>query len=253
MEELISLAKPLSPADKDWKLSDRIYEQLKKLVSNGEFPDNAKLPTEMALSKLFGVSRPVIREALGRLRDEGIIYSRQGSGSFVMPRPEAVLRFTPISSIADIDKCFEFRAEIEGSVAKLAAMHRHEEALREIKGALDTLNKSIETTGRLEGMADSRFHLAICKATKNSFFILLYESIRSHIEFSINLGEDLNRNLSLIRPAERLKRIQRSKLVQDEHTAIYEAIRDRDPERAQAAMVAHINNARRRVFQGTEE
>ncbi|MDQ2694793.1 MAG: FadR family transcriptional regulator [Pseudomonadota bacterium] len=234
-------------------MSARVYEQLKALVGNGEFPDNAKLPTEMALSKQFGVSRPVVREALERLRDEGIIYSRRGSGSYVMPKPAAKLHFTPITSIADVEKCFEFRAEIEGSVARLAALHRDQEDLREIEAALEALEKSIEATGRLEGTADGRFHLAICKATKNSFFILLCESIRSHIEFSINLGEELSRNLSLMRPAERLRRIQRLKLIYAEHVAIYEAIRDRDPQRAQAAAVVHINNARRRVFQGAEK
>ena len=74
-----------------------------KLIVNGEFAEHARLPAETDLARRFNASRPVIRAALARLRDDGVIVSRQGSGSYVKRRPDnAVLRFVPVSSIADI-------------------------------------------------------------------------------------------------------------------------------------------------------
>ncbi len=58
-------------------------------------------------------------------------------------------------------------------------------------------------------------------------------------------GMNLARNLSLLRPAARLR------IVQDEHELIVAAIEARDPTRAEKAMETHVENARRRVFEGT--
>ena len=57
---------------------------------------------------------------------------------------------------------------------------------------------------------------------------------------------NLARNLSLLRPAARLR------IVQDEHEVIVEAIEARDPAPGATAMEAHVENARRRVFEGTQ-
>lgn len=66
-------------------LSEKVYHLLLTRISNGDYQANQKLPTEAVLSQDFGVSRPVLRAAMERLRDEGLIYSRQGAGSFARP------------------------------------------------------------------------------------------------------------------------------------------------------------------------
>ena len=53
------------------------------LIDKGEFSEGGRLPAESDLASRFGVSRPVIREALSRLRVMGVIVSRKGSGSYV--------------------------------------------------------------------------------------------------------------------------------------------------------------------------
>jgi len=230
-------------ATREWKLSDHVYEQLFELIISGEFSEHARLPPETELAERFQVSRPVVREALAKLRDDGIVQSRQGSGSFVTRRPDrAVLRFAPIGGVGDVQRCLEFRAAVEGAAAELAAQRRDSRDLKMIRQELKALDECI-AADRLGVEADRRFHLAICEASKNAFFVSAYESLQKQIEFGMNLA----RNLSLMRPADRLK------LVQGEHVAIYEAIRDRDPERARAAMVDHLNNARRRIFEGVDE
>jgi GntR family transcriptional regulator, transcriptional repressor for pyruvate dehydrogenase complex len=227
-------------ADLEAKLSAGIYEQLFERIVGGEFPVNARLPSETELARRFGASRPVVREALARLRDDGLIVSRQGSGSYVKRRPDqAVLRFVPVGSIADIQRCFEFRAGLEGAAAALAAVRWEEHDLAQIKTAFRELEACIEA-GQLGVDADERFHRAVAEATHNPYQILVQTSLQPHIAF----GMTLTRNLSLLRAAERLR------AVQDEHRAILEAIENRHPDGARAAMQAHIENARRRMFEG---
>jgi GntR family transcriptional repressor for pyruvate dehydrogenase complex len=227
---------------RDWKLSDQIYEKIFERIVTGEFPGNSRLPSEADLVRMFGASRPVVREALARLRDDGMVVSRQGSGSYVKRRPDdAVLRFAPLGSIADIQRCFEFRVVVEGAAAALAAQRRDDQDLEALRAGLAALEECL-VTGELGVDADENFHQAICKASKNHFFVSVRSSMQQQIEFGMNLA----RNLSLARPAHRLR------LVQDEHVAIFRAIDSQNPEAARAAMVNHIESARHRVFQGQE-
>lgn len=226
--------------DLEAKLSAGIYEQLFERIVRGEFPVNARLPSETELARRFGASRPVVREALARLRDDGLIVSRQGSGSYVKRRPDqAVLQFVPVASIADIQRCFEFRAGLEGAAAALAATRWEEQDLSEIKAGFDELEACIKT-GRLGVEADERFHRAVAQATHNPYHLSVQASLQPHIAF----GMTLTRNLSLLRAAERLR------AVQEEHRAIVAAIESRNADEARRAMEAHIDNARRRMFDG---
>lgn len=233
-------SKQKTAASRDWKLSDQVYEMIIGKIVDGTFPENSKLPTELELSKKFNVSRPVLRQALAQLRQDEVISSRQGSGSYVTRRPAAqMLDFAPVGSIADIQRCFEFRAAVEGAGAGLAAERRTEERLAEIENALVALEQAIKT-GELGVEADEQFHSAIAEATENQFFVSTRASMLTHIQFGMNL----TRNLSL---AGTIKRMQ---LVQAEHERIFDAIRDQNPARAQQEMQDHINNARLRVFEG---
>jgi GntR family transcriptional repressor for pyruvate dehydrogenase complex len=222
------------------KLSGGIYEQIFERIVAGEFPINARLPSETELARSCGASRPVVREALARLREDGIIVSRQGSGSYVKRRPDAaLLRFVPINSIADVQRGFEFRAGLEGAAAALAARRWEDEDIAEIRRALAALDRCI-ANGELGVDADVHFHRAIAQATHNPYHIAVQETLQAHTAFGMNL----TRNLSL-RNAARLR------LVQNEHVAIVAAIEARNAARARAAMERHIENARRRMFEGS--
>src|SRR5271169_1636487 len=64
------------------RLGDHLSSRISDLIEQGEFGDEGRLPSELALADRFGVSRPVVREALSRLRSQGVIVSRKGSGSY---------------------------------------------------------------------------------------------------------------------------------------------------------------------------
>lgn len=237
---LLSTA-PRAPVDgNEAKLSAGIYQRILESIVTGEFAVDARLPSETELARRLGASRPVVREALARLRDDGVIVSRRGSGSYVKRRPDtAVLRFLPVGSIADIQRCFEFRVGLEGAAAALAAARWETSNLAEIKVALAALEDSIRQ-GRLGTEEDERFHMAVARATHNGYYVSVQASLQPHIVFGMNL----TRNLSLLKTVERLR------LVQDEHIAIVAAIEARNGAGARAAMEAHIENARHRMFEG---
>ena len=64
-------------------LTDRVCEALTQLIRGNDFPPGSRLPSEMGMAGRFGVSRTVIREAVSRLKSEGLVETRQGSGVFV--------------------------------------------------------------------------------------------------------------------------------------------------------------------------
>lgn len=225
---------------KEPNLSDRVYETILSMIMEGEFPVGGKLPTEHELCKQLSVSRPVLRQALKQLREDDVIVSRQGSGSYVRRRPEqAVLDFAPVGSIADIQRTFEFRSAIEGEAAFLAATRRSDAQLAKMKTILNELDEVI-AKGDLGVDADEAFHAAICEASDNQYFSAARVSMKSNIIAGLNL----TRNLSLTKPQERMQ------LVQAEHYVIFDALERMDADGARRAMRLHIDNARRRVFEG---
>ena len=65
------------------RLSDQLYRQIFDQIVSGQRNVGDKLPSENELSEQHGMSRPVVREALMRLRADGLITAHQGLGSFV--------------------------------------------------------------------------------------------------------------------------------------------------------------------------
>lgn len=229
------------PGGRDGSLADQAYEAVLTRIADGTYP--ARLPAEARLSAELGVSRPVLRRALGRLREDGVIRSRQGSGSYVERRPDrAVLRFAALGSIADIRRVFEFRRSVEGDAAALAAARRTEEGLSAMRAALSRLDRCIEE-GLLGSEEDAAFHRAVAASAGNHY----YEAALRGMASQVLAGMTLARSLSLTHPAERLR------LVQDEHRAVLAAIEACDAPGAREAMRAHVEAARTRMFEGAPE
>lgn len=229
-----------SRTSEDRSLADHAYERILSMIMDGTISVSGKLPTEHVLSKQFHMSRPVVRQALKQLREDNVIVSRQGSGSYVKRRPDdAILNFAPVGSIADIQRTFEFRAAIEGEAAFLAAKRWSEADMRQLKASLDELDRCVRE-GELGVEADATFHAVVCAASGNQYFVAAHVSMKQNIITGMNL----TRNLSLTKPQERLA------LVQREHSAIFEAIAERNQQAARDAMRMHVENARKRVFEG---
>jgi GntR family transcriptional regulator, transcriptional repressor for pyruvate dehydrogenase complex len=220
-------------------LADRVYHLLYSRISNGDYPANRKLPSEKALADEVGVSRPVLRIALERLREQGLIHSRQGAGSYVREVKTVPLGFARVETIADIQRCYEFRICIETTAARLAAGRRNREALDELGTALSLMDAATDSLTHRED-ADFAFHLAVAKAANNQYFEASMRALREHIYVGMKLhGQSL-----MTDGAKGLK------AVFGEHSAIFAAIRDGDGEAAERLMHAHLTHSRDRLFGG---
>lgn len=233
---------PQDPSSSSPKLSDVVYEHILGRIVDETYPIGTRLPAETMMAQEFSISRPVVREALARLRDDGVIKSRRGSGNYVQRAPStAAVRLAPLSSIADMGRCYEFRTSLEGEVAYHAALPESAVYRGHLDAALHRLDVAVERNA-IGAEEDFDFHCAIARATGNRFFETALVSLRD----SVILGMTLTRTLSLMRPRERLLAVHR------EHLDIAAAIRANDPETARNVMRSHIENARRRVFEGTD-
>lgn len=217
---------------------DRIYREVLASIIAGEFREGDKLPTELALTERFAASRPAIREALARLRADGVTVTRQGSGTVVQRRPDPEMpRFTPLENLSDVQRCFEFRIVIESGAAELAARKAGPADMAAIEQSFRNLDTVIaeHTLGARE---DFEFHLALARASHNQFFVSAIAQMQEQVMVSMNLM----RNLTLT------KSVEREQLVQAEHAAIVAALRRHDSAGAGLAMRQHLENARNRMF-----
>ena len=222
-------------------LPDRIYARVVEAILRGDFAPHNKLPTEEALSAQFGVSRPTVREALARLRSDGIIDSRRGAGSTVIRAPGTpVVAATPVKSLADIERYYAFRSCVEMGAAAGAAEFRDADDLEALQLAFEALNTAMEG-GESGTDEDVRFHLAIAQASHNPFFVTTIATsvapIRQFIELARNVTDK--------------KSPTRVRATQAEHQAIVDAIVRRSSGDAAEAIRIHILNAKRRIFEST--
>jgi len=228
------------PAPKGTRLVNRVFDELRQRISSGEFPGGSKLPGEHDLATLLGVSRPIVREALGKLREVGLVYSRQGSGTFVrvFDTRQTDLGFSPVKSIADIQRCYEFRLTIEPDAAYFAAQRHDEPALRTIRASLAELRDATrDQTHRAD--VDFIFHRSVAEASNNHYYGACLEALRDHIAVGMKLH-----GLSLMGPLILLEQVYA------EHESIYEAIAARDDELARDRMRRHLEGSRNRLFEG---
>ncbi|MBB3236760.1 FadR/GntR family transcriptional regulator [Phyllobacterium endophyticum] len=222
---------------KKLKLSDRLYDTLRQLVEGGEWPEGTRIPPESVLVLKHGVSRPVVREALIRLRADGLIGSRQGSGSFVIGSTSVEPSgYRPIENVADLIQAFEFRYSIECDVAALAALRHTHEDLQAIHHAAHLVAGQPNDDGF--GEADFAFHFALARASRNSMYESTLNMLRAQIVFGMRLvGGFAQQSVKT-----------RSETVYEEHEAIVAAIAKRQAADAYQIMGRHLMNSRLRIL-----
>ncbi|MTH79725.1 FadR/GntR family transcriptional regulator [Paracoccus aestuariivivens] len=219
-------------------LADKIYDDILHLILHKPLPEGSRLPTEAQFCQMYAVSRTVVREALSRLKIDGIVTSRRGQGSMVLRRPNAgVLDYPEIGSIATMQRLFEFRQVIEAEITYFAATRHNAEEFARIRAAHDAVQDAL-SQGHPGIEEDRLFHLAIAEAAHNAFLCSALASAGPQFIKSIEFARSLSGKISP----------QRIAKVCEEHEAIVEAIQQRDPEAARHAMNEHLTRTRTRVF-----
>ncbi|KAF1042786.1 MAG: putative L-lactate dehydrogenase operon regulatory protein [Herbaspirillum frisingense] len=210
------------------RLYRQISDQLRKLIVDGEFPIGSRLPSERDLAVQLGVSRPSLREALIALEVEGYIEVRMGSGIYVCP-PAPREGSIDLSSEAGPLELIRAREMIEGEVAYAAARSASKAQVDAVEEAFRLM--IAHTDGGINPLeADRLFHIRLAEATGNSVLVGLVTQL-----FDARLGPLFKRLHSHFD----------SKVVWyeaiDEHALVVQALRERNPDKARAAMRRHMD------------
>ena len=221
---------------------ERLYQDLARrlmdeLVS-GRYEVGDRLPAERELSAQFNVSRPTVREAVIALEVQGLVEVRVGSGAYVkrLPGKEDIPGFN-ISAF----ELTEARLLFEGEAAALAATTITPEGLAELSALVEEIERENRNPHGTE-KADRAFHLAIARATRNA-------AVAEAVERLWDLRADSPESALLHEKA----RSANIKPVVEEHTAVLEALRARDPAAARAAMRTHLASVLDSLLFATEE
>lgn len=221
------------------QLPSRVASLVAGAIAEGRWKPGERLPAEQALADLYGVSRNVVREAISRLRADGLVQSRQGVGAFVArAQGTGVLRFDAelLSDRTTFGNVFELRAILEIQTAGLAAERRSDADLAAIAHAYERMVR--ESEGEAGGVdADLDFHRAVARATGNAQIAAVVSFLSDQIRETILATR--------ARPGSFVGRIIEVTLA--EHAAIQDAISSGSAGAAKDAMAAHIRNAANRI------
>ncbi|HHY94390.1 MAG TPA: FadR family transcriptional regulator [Firmicutes bacterium] len=234
--EVAALFKPISQT----RIAQRIVEQILELIREGKLKVGEKLPGENTLAAEFQVSRPCIREALRILEAVGIVEVRRGKGCYVLSSPDGVDSASIwLSWLAtfryEVLALLEVREALEGKVAALAAQRASEVDMAEMEAVLVRTRESLEAgvLGPDEAYTlDLQFHRTLARASGNPFLMRLSNSVGGAME--------ADRRATMVIP----NRIRASL---EDHQAIFEAVRRRDPDGARNAMARHVQAVARDI------
>ena len=222
-------------------LPEEIAQVLEREIASGTLARGERLPTEAALSGQFGVSRNVLREAMARLKRDGLIETRQGLGAFVCKAPPSLawrIGTENLTTEDDLRYIFELRAEVETGAAALAAERRTETQLGQIRNSLIRMGEAISSgADGVDGVdADAAFHRAIAEAANNPYYR----------DFMIFLAVRVTQSIAVARKNSAQVE-QWTPTAQREHERICDAIANRDATAAREAVRAHLVSAAKRL------
>jgi GntR family transcriptional repressor for pyruvate dehydrogenase complex len=220
------------------KISAQIAEQIRNSIMSGEFVPGDRLPPERELAEMFGVSRPSVREALNILGASGLVEALQGGGTTVKSLMEqgsgnALSDMIRIEQERALD-VIEVRKCMESWTAYFAAKRALPEDLRRMAEIIDGMRQNLETLQPSEDL-DANFHVVVARATHNVVWLHLMQNIFDAMkEFqrgvwrAVYLTEEDQKQLFL------------------HHQGVYQAINNRDAERARILMLEHLGFAEER-------
>jgi len=214
-----------------------IADEIRNQIIKGKLAPGSKLPTEREMGDNQGVSRVVVREAISRLRHEGLVTSQQGRGVFVSSPEES--RFLSITQEAlsrpeDYQRLYDVRKVLESGTAALAALHRDEDDLKEMREHLAAMIAP-EVNHQSYVEADIAFHRSIASASKNPFLALFISFVDVKLKESISVALQSLNFMETIEVSAR------------EHERIFACINSNDSEGARLAMQMHLDSSSKRL------
>lgn len=208
-------------------LREQVADIVRVMILKGELKQGQPV-SERFISQMLNVSTTPVKEAFRVLQAEGLIYSIARKGSYVSP-----------SSIANMKQITFIRSSMEGVAAYYAALNATEEEIAHMGELLDKAGSVIRNHESLQRFSDLNFefHSILRNASRNPYLTNMLASLRS-IDRSMR---SVNLDLKDLEPA------------QDhaEHLAIFDAVKNRNPELAEQSIINHIRRVAHTVFDRT--
>jgi len=211
--------------------ANSITSRLKRAIESGVYSDGDQLPPERQLAVAFGTARSTIRKALDQLEQKNLVVRRVGSGTFVSYQGPVQDAMSDVTDLISPLQLIEARIAIEPSMSRLAALHASARDLDAIESIL--LRIEVTTDQDLFTKLDSEFHLALARCSRNPLLYRLYQhinTVRNHAQW------------------EQMKQIilvnEKISVYNQQHRAIFEALKMRDPATAADLISKHLETAR---------
>lgn len=208
-------------------VTDQVYKQMLDNISDGTWSPGTKIPSENELKEIFQVSRNTVRLVLNRLCMLGLLETYHGEGTFVKKLGPSIYVNSLIPPIClekhDFIEIMEFRRGIEVETTRLAAARASEQHINDLERIL-LISEDYKNDAVNYAKADADFHIAIAKASGNK----MLEQMMSIIK------EILLPNLESVIKA------QGNSDGREFHPKIFEAIQNRDTDKAVYSMEHHL-------------
>ncbi|SEG35780.1 FadR/GntR family transcriptional regulator [Bosea lathyri] len=218
------------PNDKQ-RLTETVTQFVIDRVAERVYRPGDSLPSESDLAKRLNVSKPVVREALGRLAALGIVQIQQGKpttvrGLSVAPLDQ-FLRLAVRATDNGLREAVELRRAIEVEIASLAAERATPLQIEPVEAAVEKMRESIDGDFERWLQGDFAFHVALARCSGNALLEHLVNALAETIKFTqraLGVQRDLRDPVATVA----------------RHQAIVDALRARDPAAARIAMTAHF-------------
>lgn len=217
------------------KLSDEVFDRLKRMIMSGEVQPGQTLPSERELMDRFGVGRPAIREAMQALANMGLITISHGerarvcqlTARSITQQVDLTAQIMLATSPRSLDHLKQARAFFERGMVREAALKASRTEVDRLRDTIDRQRAALGDADRFIA-EDMRFHTEIATISGNPIFEAVSEALlgwlRSyHNELLIWSGKE---NYTLA-----------------EHGAILAAIEARDADAAERAMEQHLDRS----------
>jgi DNA-binding FadR family transcriptional regulator len=208
--------------------ASRTLAEIRRIIDASAGPQVGKLPTERELCDRLGTGRRSVRRALDALEAEGLIWRRQGKGTFIGQAPDPTAAFAAeIAGETDLLSVMEARIVIEPALAELCARRATGDDVARLRVLAErTTNASDADTTELW---DGSLHRLIARVAGNRILMASFTLLDE-----VRMGDDWQTQRHRARTPETMT------LYDGQHRAIIDAIQKRDGPGARAAMTAHL-------------
>ncbi|OFI39121.1 hypothetical protein BIU82_15900 [Arthrobacter sp. SW1] len=211
-------------------LVDTIVDRLQTEISSGNWPVGKRIPAESELTKVLGVSRPSLREAVRSIVQLGLLEIRQGDGTYVVASDPSEVALRRMLNEADTREVLSVRRALDGLAARDAALNRTDAEVAELEAHFAKRREAIARDDHDAFVDhDVAFHVGIAVASHNRLLAAIYASFDTSLRFAVGPNNCMSDNTDAI--------------LDELHSKLLLAIKERDPDAAAAAALGLLDHS----------